>query len=50
MPTPSRDAQRIVEMVRHVRPQVSIDVVTALGPVVGAHAGPGTLGLFWFRD
>lgn len=44
------DAQRIVKMVRHVRPQVSIDVVTALGPVVGAHAGPGTLGLFWFQD
>jgi DegV family protein with EDD domain len=44
------DAQRILKMVRHVRPQASLDVVTALGPVVGAHAGPGTLGLFWFRD
>jgi DegV family protein with EDD domain len=44
------DAERIVEMVGRVRPEATLDVVTALGPVVGAHAGPGTLGLFWFRD
>jgi DegV family protein with EDD domain len=44
------DAQRIVDMSRRVRPSASLDVVTTLGPVVGAHAGPGTLGLFWFRD
>jgi fatty acid-binding protein DegV len=24
--------------------------VTTLGPVVGTHAGPGTVGLFWFDD
>jgi fatty acid-binding protein DegV len=24
--------------------------VTTLGPVVGTHAGPGTVGLFWFTD
>ena len=23
---------------------------TMLGPVVGTHAGPGTVGLFWFHD
>ncbi len=44
------DVERIVEMVRRVRPKASLDVVTALGPVVGAHAGPGTLGLFWLQD
>jgi fatty acid-binding protein DegV len=22
----------------------------ALGAVIGAHAGPGTVGLFWFAD
>jgi DegV family protein with EDD domain len=44
------DAQRLVEMVKRARPRASLDVSTALGPVVGAHAGPGTLGLFWFRD
>ena len=43
-------AERIVAMAKAVRPDASIDVVTNLGPVVGAHAGPGTLGLFWFRD
>jgi DegV family protein with EDD domain len=44
------DADRIVETIRRVRPRATLDVVTALGPVVGAHAGPGTLGLFWFHD
>jgi DegV family protein with EDD domain len=44
------DAQRIVDTIRRVRPRATLDVVTALGPVVGAHAGPGTLGLFWFHD
>jgi DegV family protein with EDD domain len=44
------DVQRIVETVQRLRPNASLDVVTALGPVVGAHAGPGTLGLFWFHD
>jgi fatty acid-binding protein DegV len=24
--------------------------VTTLGPVVGTHAGPGTVGFFWFDD
>ena len=24
--------------------------VTTLGPVVGAHAGPGTIGFFWYDD
>jgi fatty acid-binding protein DegV len=23
---------------------------TALGAVIGAHAGPGTVGFFWFTD
>jgi DegV family protein with EDD domain len=44
------DATRIQEAIRRVRPNATLDVATALGPVVGAHAGPGTLGLFWFRD
>lgn len=40
----------LVRMVRRTRPQAEIDVATTLGPVLGAHAGPGTVGLFWFRD
>jgi fatty acid-binding protein DegV len=37
-------------MVRERRPEAEIEIVTALGPVVGAHAGPGTVGFFWFDD
>ena len=37
-------------IVRGVRPRAVVEVTTALGAVVGAHAGPGTLGLFWFDD
>ena len=38
------------ELVRDVRPQAEIEVATSLGPVVGTHAGPGTVGLFWLQD
>ncbi len=37
-------------IVRDARPHAEIEIVTSLGAVVGAHAGPGTLGLFWFDD
>jgi DegV family protein with EDD domain len=37
-------------LVREARPKATIDVVSTLGAVVGTHAGPGTLGLFWFDD
>jgi fatty acid kinase fatty acid binding subunit len=43
-------AEALREMVREKRSEAEIEVVTALGPVVGAHAGPGTVGLFWFDD
>jgi DegV family protein with EDD domain len=35
-------------MVEDVRPDAEIDVAGMLGPVVGAHAGPGTVGLFYW--
>ena len=38
------------ELVRDLRPNAEIEVATTLGPVVGTHAGPGTVGLFWFQD
>ena len=38
------------KMVRELRPQAEIEHVTTLGAVVGTHAGPGTVGLFWFAD
>ena len=31
-------------------PQAQIDITTTLGAVVGTHAGPGTVGFFWFED
>jgi DegV family protein with EDD domain len=38
------------KMVREVRPRAQIEHVTTLGAVVGTHAGPGTVGFFWFQD
>jgi DegV family protein with EDD domain len=43
-------AEALEELVRRARPQAQLDLVTMLGPVVGTHAGPGTVGLFWFDD
>jgi fatty acid kinase fatty acid binding subunit len=45
--------ERMVEiekMVRDLRPQATIEMETMLGAVIGAHAGPGTVGFFWFTD
>jgi DegV family protein with EDD domain len=38
------------ELVRRTRPQAHVEVETTLGAVVGTHAGPGAVGLFWFDD
>jgi DegV family protein with EDD domain len=38
------------ELVEHERPQAQIEIATTLGAVVGTHAGPGTIGFFWFED
>ena len=43
-------AEQLRKMVRAERPQAQIDIVTTLGAVVGTHAGPGTIGFFWFDD
>ena len=40
----------LTRLVRDKRPQAEIEVATTLGPVVGAHSGPGTIGFFWFYD
>jgi DegV family protein with EDD domain len=44
------DAERLVRRVQAARPQASVDIVTTLGPVIGTHGGPGTIGLFWYHD
>ncbi len=45
-----QDAEALVARMRAARPHASLDIVTTLGPVIGTHGGPGTLGLFWFQD
>jgi len=46
---PERAAE-LAKMVRDLRPQATLEVESTLGAVIGAHAGPGTVGLFWFTD
>jgi DegV family protein with EDD domain len=43
-------AEALRKMVRETRPSAEIEHVATLGPVLGAHAGPGTVGFFWFED
>jgi len=38
------------ELVERVRPHAEIEIAALLGPVVGTHAGPGTIGFFWYED
>jgi len=38
------------KMVQHVRPHAEIELATQLGAVIGTHAGPGTVGFFWYED
>jgi DegV family protein with EDD domain len=46
---PERAAE-LEALVRERRPQAELELVVTLGAVIGTHAGPGTLALFWFRD
>ena len=43
-------AEALRTLVRDKRPSAEIELVTTLGPVVGAHAGPATIGFFWYDD
>ena len=43
-------AEAVRKMVRETRPSAEIEQIATLGPVLGAHAGPGTVGFFWFDD
>ena len=42
--------EAIKKLVRDLRPQAELEIATTLGPVLGTHAGPGTVGLFWLED
>jgi fatty acid kinase fatty acid binding subunit len=44
------DADDLVRRVQAARPESSLDLLVTLGPVIGTHGGPGTVGLFWFQD
>jgi DegV family protein with EDD domain len=43
-------AEQLKKMVHAERPHAEVELVTTLGAVVGTHAGPGTVGFFWFDD
>ncbi|MDX6466593.1 MAG: fatty acid kinase fatty acid binding subunit [Gaiellaceae bacterium] len=43
-------AAELEKMVRDLRPNAQIELETILGAVIGSHAGPGTVGFFWFAD
>jgi DegV family protein with EDD domain len=43
-------ARALEQVVAEARPSARVELVASLGAVVGAHAGPGTVGLFWFDD
>jgi DegV family protein with EDD domain len=43
-------AEALRKMVRAERPKAEVEIITTLGAVVGTHAGPGTVGFFWFDD
>jgi DegV family protein with EDD domain len=38
------------ELVARTRPSATVEAAGSLGPVVGTHAGPGAVGLFWWVD
>jgi DegV family protein with EDD domain len=42
--------RQLQEIVRAARPGAEVKLVTSLGAVVGTHAGPGTVGFFWFQE
>jgi DegV family protein with EDD domain len=48
------EAKDAVEQLREIvlanRPQADVKLVTSLGAVVGTHAGPGTVGFFWYQQ
>ena len=44
------DCDEVVRRITAARPNAQLDLVVTLGPVIGTHGGPGTLGLFWFQD
>jgi fatty acid kinase fatty acid binding subunit len=42
--------EALEKLVAAQRPRATIELATTLGPVLGTHAGPGTIGFFWWSD
>jgi fatty acid kinase fatty acid binding subunit len=42
--------EALEKLVEAQRPQATIELATTLGPVLGTHSGPGTIGFFWWSD
>jgi DegV family protein with EDD domain len=40
----------LTDLAHRTRPKATIELVETLGAVVGTHAGPGSVGFFWFQD
>jgi fatty acid-binding protein DegV len=41
-----KDAQLLADMLKE-RHGIEVQIITNVGPVIGAHSGPGTLALFF---
>jgi DegV family protein with EDD domain len=46
---PERLAE-LERLVRAARPQARVELTTTVGAVLGVHAGPGAVGVFWYDD
>ena len=44
------EAAALVERLQRVRPHAACEIVVEIAPALGAHLGPGALGVFWFDD
>ena len=44
------EAAALVERLQGLRPRAICDLVVEIAPALGAHLGPGALGVFWFDD
>ncbi len=40
----------LTDLAAKARPRAKVELVEALGAVVGTHTGPGAVGFFWFQD
>lgn len=41
--------EQLRAIIQGARPQAIVEMTTTLGAVVGTHAGPGTVGFYWFQ-